>query len=67
MRLPAIRTDLPPIDRGIERGDAPILWVTRPDCSQRLAESLKRAPEMTRSVPALEPWTDNLGRGSRST
>jgi len=41
--LLAIRTDFTPVERGLVRGDAPMVWIMPPDYPQRLAESLRDA------------------------
>ena len=41
--LLAIRTDLTPIERGLEPGEFPGVWIMPWDYPQRLAESLRTA------------------------
>ncbi len=39
--LLAIRTDFTPIERGLEPGDRPMVWIMPPDYPQRLTELLR--------------------------
>jgi hypothetical protein len=41
--LLAIRTDLTPVERGLEPGEYPLLWIMPSDYPQRLAELLEGA------------------------
>ena len=41
--LLAIRTDFDPIERGLEQGDEPVIWIMPSDYPQRLAESIRNS------------------------